>query len=90
MASSNSEVTTQKAQVVGVKDSFLMLLFTISGYVAVSVLTWALSALPMVNLGPKWEFIKVPLALLIGAALKGLDRFKHENPADPQTGLVQI
>lgn len=88
---SPTKVAEQKAVETGVKDAFLVVLFSILAYAGVSLLTFALSLLPMLKTlnGGKWAWLEVPLSLFIAAAIKGLDRKKHEDPTS-DTGLVKI
>lgn len=78
-----------KAKETGIKDGLLSVLFTAGTYAVIALLTWALEQLPDVNLGNEWEWIRVPLAIAIGAIIKGIDRKKHEDPS-PSTGLVKV
>lgn len=81
-----------KAKSVGIKDGFLTVLFTVISYAGIELLTWLLTILPFLNdyEAGKYAWLQVPLAVVIGAVLKGIDRKKHEDPTDPATGLVQI
>ena len=82
----------EKAKAVGVKDGLLTVLFTVVSYAGVELLTWVLTILPVLGdyEAGKYAWLQVPLAIVIGAVLKGIDRKKHEDPTDPATGLVQI
>lgn len=82
-------ITQQQAATTGVKDGFLTALFAVVSYATLTLGGWLLSALPGINLG-RWEPVKVPLALLLTAFLKGKDRSVHEDPTNPSTGLVKV
>lgn len=84
--------TEAKAKATGIKDGLLTIVFTVAAYAGVELLTFVLSLLPLLAdyEAGKYAFLQVPLALIIGAVLKGIDRKKHEDPSDASTGLVSI
>lgn len=84
--------TEAKAKATGIKDGLLTVVFTVLAYAGVELLTWLLTVLPILDTyqAGKYAFLQVPLALIIGAVLKGIDRKKHEDPSDAATGLVSI
>lgn len=84
--------TTEKAKATGIKDGFLTVVFTVAAYAGVELITFVLSLLPMLAdyEAGKYAFLQVPLALILGAVLKGIDRKKHEDPTDQASGLVQL
>lgn len=85
-------VTTARAKATGIKDGFLTVVYTVLAYAGVELLTWLLTVLPILDTyqAGKYAFLQVPVALIIGAVLKGIDRKKHEDPADGSTGLVSL
>lgn len=84
--------TVAKAKATGIKDGLLTVIFTVAAYAGVELLTFVLSLLPMLAdyEAGKYAWLQVPLALVIGSILKGLDRKKHEDPTDSSTGLVTL
>lgn len=84
--------TTNKAKATGIKDGLLTVLFTVLSYAGVELLTYLLTLLPILDTyqAGKYAFLQVPLALIGGAILKGIDRKKHEDPQDPATGIVSL
>lgn len=84
--------TRNRAKTTGVIDGLLTVLFTIGSYAAVELLTFALTLLPLLTNyeAGKYLWLQAPLALILGAILKGLDRKKHEDPATVETGLVKL
>lgn len=84
--------TPERATATGIKDGLLTVVFTVASYAGVELLTYLLTLLPFLGTyqAGKYAFLQVPLALVLGAVLKGLDRKKHEDPADTKTGLVNL
>lgn len=84
--------TEAKARATGIKDGFLTVVFTVLAYAGVELITWLLTVLPILDTyeAGKYAFLQVPLALILGAILKGIDRKKHEDPTDSSTGLVSL
>jgi len=88
MATKVKQVTTAKAKSTGFKDSVLVVLASGLGYVLTLVLEQILPFLDTAWNGD-YAWTQPIIALIIGAAVKGLDRFIHEAPNDA-TGLVKI
>lgn len=84
--------TPNKATATGIKDGLLTVFLTVAAYAGIELLTFALTVLPVLDTwqAGKYAFLQVPLALIIGAILKGIDRKKHEDPSDSATGLVKL
>lgn len=93
MPNINTTIKKQEAKAVntGIKDGFLVALFTGLSYLAVELLSWAVTALPVLDTleGGEYAWLKMPLALVLAVILKGIDRKKHEDPS-PSTGLVKL
>lgn len=81
-----------KAKATGIKDGLLTVVFTVAAYAGVELITYVLTLLPLLNdyQAGKYAFLQVPLALVLGAILKGIDRKKHEDPSDTSSGLVSL
>lgn len=81
----------QKAVTTGKIDAFLSFLFTVVGLASVELLGWALTLLPMLTTykDGTYRWATVPLGIIIGAIVKGVDRRVHESP-DDRTGLISI
>lgn len=84
--------TVEKAKAVGFKDGLLTVVFTVLAYAGVELLTFLLTLLPILGTweAGKYAAFQVPLSLIIGAIIKGIDRKKHEDPTDDKTGLVSL
>lgn len=81
----------RRAQIIGKVDTILTVLFAAVGFALTELVSWAITALPMldnVNWG-NYSWAKVPLMIAITAFLKGLDRQKHESPGK-ETGLINL
>ncbi len=81
--------TSSDAKKTGVKVSFLATLFAALSYTALSLGQWFLANQSDINLG-KYESQKQLLTVLVTIILLGIDRYKHENPNDPSTGLIKV
>lgn len=84
--------TTNKATATGIKDGFLTVFFTVLSYAGIELLTFLLTVLPVLDnyQAGKYAWVQAPLALIIAAVIKGIDRKKHEDPTDSATGLVTL
>lgn len=83
------QTTKEQAITVGTKDGFLTALFAVLSYAGLTLGGWLIDALPGINLG-RWEFVKLPLVLIVTALIKGKDRQVHEDPTSKATGLIKI
>jgi hypothetical protein len=81
----------RKAAILGRIDAVLTALFVAFGFVATELAAWLLTALPQVTTSDwgRYNWAKVPVAIAIGAFIKGLDRKKHEDPS-PDKGLINL
>lgn len=77
----------QKAVQVGVLDGFLVIVFQFAGQLA----AYAITLLPFLDTFQqgRYSWVKFPLGILLGAAIKALDRKKHED-STPSTGLIDL
>lgn len=82
-----SKAVDQKAVSVGVLDGFLVLLFQFAGQFVAYVVT-LLPFLDTFQQG-RYSWVKFPLGVALGAALKALDRKKHED-STPASGLIEL
>lgn len=84
--------TINKAKATGIRDGLLTVIFTVASYAGVELITYLLTVVPVLDTyqAGKYAFLQVPIALVLGAILKGIDRKKHEDPSDPSTGLVSL
>lgn len=79
--------TDQKAVRTGVLDGLLVIVFQFAGQLG----AYAITLLPFLDTFQqgRYSWVKFPLGILLGAAIKALDRKKHED-ASPATGLVSL
>lgn len=81
--------TKEQANKTGLTDGFLTVLFASLGM----ILTWAATELvPLLDdyQSGKYAWAKAVVGMLIGAAIKALDRQKHEDPETDRSGLVEV
>jgi membrane associated rhomboid family serine protease len=84
----DKQIVDEKAVKTGVTDGFLTVLFASLGM----LLTWAATELvPLLDTfeGGKYAWAKAIVGMLIGAAIKALDRKRHED-SSPRNGLVEV
>lgn len=81
----------RRAKILGKIDGMLTLLFSVLGFAFTQLIAWFITILPNITSTDwgEYNWAKVPVAIFIGALLKGLDRKKHED-ASPSTGLVEL
>lgn len=86
MATSNTNLN-DKAVRTGVVDGFLTVLFQALGLLVAYLIT----LLPFLDTfqDGRYSWVKFPLGVLLGAAVKALDRKIHEDPT-PSTGLLPL
>lgn len=79
--------TDQKAFATGVKDGILTIVFQALGQVA----AYAITLLPFLDTFQqgRYAWVKFPLGVLLGSAVKALDRKKHEDSTS-STGLIPV
>lgn len=84
---SPAKVQDAKAINTGFKDAVLVLLFGVGAY----IITYVITLLPFLDTFQqgKYAWVKPLAAVLLGAALKGLDRKKHDD-SSPASGLVNV
>lgn len=77
----------EKAKRTAVVDGFLVVLFQALGL----LVTYLLTLLPFLDTFQqgRYAWVKLPLGVLLGAAIKALDRKKHEDSTG-STGLVSL
>lgn len=80
-----------KAVKVGKLDAVLSVIFVVAGIAVIELLSWLITVLPVLDSyeGGKYVWLKIPIGILIGAVLKGVDRKKHEDPT-PSNGLIDV
>lgn len=88
MATKVKQLTEEKAKATGFKDAVLVVLATGAAYVLTLVSEQLLPFLQTAWNGD-YAWTQPIIALLLGAAIKGLDRKKHEDPS-ASSGLVKI
>lgn len=81
----------EKAVETGKLDGILAAVFSVGGLAVTELIGWLITLLPMLDTfqGGKYRWLTVPLGIILGAIVKGLDRKKHEDPS-PSTGLVRL
>lgn len=87
----SKEAQESKALATGKLDAFLTSLFAIGGLVLAELLGYLLTLVPMLDTwqGGKYRWLTVPVGIVIGAIVKGIDRKKHED-SSASTGLVKL
>lgn len=77
----------QKAVKTGVLDGFLVIVFQFIG----QLLAYVVTLLPFLDTFQqgRYSWVKFPLGILLGAAIKAQDRKKHEDSSEA-TGLVNL
>jgi hypothetical protein len=81
----------RRAALIGKIDAILTAFFVAVSLALVEFVSYIASVLPTIdsNWG-EWNWLKVPLSIFLGALIKGKDRAKHENPDDPDPGIVNV
>jgi len=81
----------RRAWIIGRIDALLTLLFVAAGYALTELVSWAVTALPMIDSMDwgKYNWAKAPVAVFLGGMLKGYDRKKHEDPSKTN-GLLNL
>lgn len=85
------KVQEREAVKTGRLDAILAAVFSVGGVAVAELLGWLITLLPMLDTfqAGKYRWLTVPLGIILGAIVKGLDRKKHEDPS-PSTGLVRL
>ncbi len=83
----NTQQVDAKAVRAGVVDGVLTIVFQALGQLA----AYAITLLPFLDTFQqgKWSWVKFPLGVALGAAVKALDRKKHEDSTS-STGLISV
>lgn len=79
--------TDEKAFRTGVLDGVLVIVFQALGQLA----AYAITLLPFLDTFQqgRYAWVKFPLGVALGAAVKAIDRKKHED-STPATGLIPV
>lgn len=85
------KVQEQKAVETGRLDAILAAVFSVGGVAIAELIGWVITLLPFLDTwqGGKYRWLTVPLGIVLGAIVKGLDRKKHEDPS-PSKGLIEV